>query len=36
MKSKAYKVDADKLASAPVDLSKLSDLVKKCFLKRCM
>ena len=29
LKAEVYKLDIDKLATAPVDLSKLSDVVKK-------
>ena len=35
LKSKVDKLDIDKLVPAPVDLSKLSDVVK-CCLKRCI
>ena len=34
MKSKVHKLDDDKLVPAPVDLSKLSDVVKKDFVKK--
>ena len=34
MKSKVDKLDVDKLISVPVDLSKLSDLVKNNFVKK--
>ena len=34
MKSKVDKVDADKLAPFPVDLSKLNDVVKMMLLKK--
>ena len=33
MKSKVDRLDIDKLVSAPVDLSKLSDAVKTYFVK---
>ena len=33
-KSKVNKLDADKLVSVPVDLSKLNDVVKMMLLKR--
>ena len=34
MKSKVDKLDVDKLALAPVDLSKLSDVVKNIVVKK--
>ena len=34
MKSKADKLDVDKLVSVPAELSKLSDVVKMMLLKR--
>ena len=34
MKSKVDKLDVDKLISVPVDLSKLSDVVKNNFVKK--
>ena len=34
MKSKVDKLDVDKLIPAPVDLSKLSDVVKNDFVKK--
>ena len=34
MKSKVDKLDADKLVPVPVDLSKLSDVVKNCIVKK--
>ena len=34
MKSKVDRLDIDKLVSAPVDLSKLSDAVKTYFVKK--
>ena len=34
MKSKVYKLDADKLVPVPVDLSKLSDVVKNYVVKK--
>ena len=34
MKSKAHKLDDDKLVPAPVDLSKLSDVVKNDVVKK--
>ena len=36
MKSKVDKLDVDKVVTAPVDLSKLSDVVKNDVKKRCM
>ena len=33
-KSKVYKLDVDKLVSVPVDLSKLSDVVKNDVVKK--
>ena len=37
MKSKVDKLDVDKVVTAPVDLSKLSDVVKNDVVKkRCM
>ena len=35
LKSKVDKLGVDKLVPAPVDLSKLSDIVKMMLLKRC-
>ena len=34
LKSKVDKLDVDKLTPAPIDLSKLSDIVKMMFLKK--
>ena len=34
LKSKVDKLDVDKLVPAPVDLSKLSDVVKNCVVKK--
>ena len=34
LKSKVDKLDVDKLVPVPVDLSKLSDLVKNCVVKK--
>ena len=34
MKSKAHKLDVDKLAPAPVGLSKLSNVVKNAVVKK--
>ena len=34
LKSKVDKIDVDKLVSAPVDLSKLSDVVKNYLVKK--
>ena len=34
MKSKVDKLDVDKLVPVPVDLSKLSEVVKKMLLKK--
>ena len=34
MKSKAYKLDVDKLVPAPIDLSKLTHVVKNDIVKK--
>ena len=36
LKTEVNKLDIDKLVPAPVDLSKLSDVVKNDLLKRCI
>ena len=36
LKSEVDKIDIDKLAPVPVDLSKLSDVVKMMLLKNCV
>ena len=36
LKSEVDKLDIDKLAPVPVDLNKLSDVVKKDVVKKCM
>ena len=36
LKSKVHKLDVDKLVPVPVYLSKLSNVKKKCYSKRCL